>query len=216
VSPGLEGTGRVADDLWLLAHNDVTGKPYIQPRPLGLGLAGALLAELILDGALVVAGDQITLTARHRPPKDALARHVLGLMAGEREAHPAGEWLAYLGRTAPAGVASRLQDAGYLAPAGRWLPWRGGRLIPVERDSAFAPVLRARAALDASRPLSVHAGVLTGLAGACGLGFHLAQYAPAHGVRPAEQITAQLGPSFGDLIAQTRTAVDSALLANRV
>ena len=88
MSPGLEGTGRVADDLWLLAHNDVTGKPYIQPRPLGLGLAGALLAELILAGALVVAGDQIAVTARHRPPGDALARHVLGLVAGEREAHP--------------------------------------------------------------------------------------------------------------------------------
>ena len=127
-----------------------------------------------------------------------------------------GDWLAYLARTAPAGVASRLAAAGYLAPAGRWLPWRGGRWVPAERDSAFAPVLRARAALDASRPLTVHAGVLTGLAEACGLGFRLAEYAPAHGARPAEQVTAQLGPSLGDLIAQTRTAVDSALLANRV
>jgi hypothetical protein len=216
VSAGLEGTGRVADDLWLLAHNDVTGKPYIQPRPLGLGLAGALLAELVLAGALVVAGDHITVTGRPRPPADALAGHVLGLMAAEREAHSAGEWLAYVGRTAPSGVASRLRDAGYLAPARRLLPWRAGRWVPVERDSAFAPVLRTRAALDASRPLTVHAGVLTGLAEACGLGFHLAEYAPAHGVRPAEQVTAQLGRSLHDLISQTRTAVDSALLANRV
>jgi Golgi phosphoprotein 3 (GPP34) len=216
VSPGLEGTGRVADDLWLLAHNDVTGKPYIQPRPLGLGLAGALLAELVLAGALVVAGEQVTVPARPRAPRDALAGRVLGLVAGEREAHPAGEWLAYVGRTAPGEVARRLAAAGYLAPASTWLRWRGGRWVPVERDSAFAPVLRARAALDASRPLSVHEGVLTALAQACGLGFRLAEYAPVHGVRPAERITAQLGPSLHDLVAQTRTAVDSALLANRV
>jgi len=78
MSPGLEGTGRIGDDLYLLAHNDVTGKPYIQPRPLGLGLAGGLLAELVLAGALVVAGDQITVTARRRPPGDALASQVRG------------------------------------------------------------------------------------------------------------------------------------------
>jgi hypothetical protein len=36
--PGLEGTGRAGDDLWLLAHSEVTGKPFIQLRPLGLGL----------------------------------------------------------------------------------------------------------------------------------------------------------------------------------
>jgi hypothetical protein len=215
MSPGLEGTGWVADDLWLLAHSDVTGKPYIQPRPLGLGLAGGLLAELVVADALVVAGDQITVTARYRLPGEALARQVLGFLAGEREGHPVRDWLAYLARIAPAGVASRLTAAGYLVPAGRWVPWRGARWVPADRDSAFAPLLRARAALDASRPLGVHAGVLTGLGDACGLGFRLAEYAPVHGVRPVDQVTAQLGPSLGDLIAQTKTAVDSAVLAHR-
>jgi Golgi phosphoprotein 3 (GPP34) len=47
---GLSGTGLVADDLWLLAHGDRTGRPLLPPRPLGTGLAGALLAELMLDG----------------------------------------------------------------------------------------------------------------------------------------------------------------------
>jgi hypothetical protein len=214
--PGLEGTGRLADDLWLLAHDDVTGKPYIQPRPLGLGLAGGLLAELVLDGALVVAGDQITVTARHRPPGDALAGQVLGVLAGEWEQHPVRDWLAFVGRTAPAGVAARLAAAGYLARDRALLPWRPARWVPVDRDSAFSAVLRARAALDGSRPLTTHAGVLTGLAEACGLGFRLAEYAPAHHARPFGQVTACLDPSLGDLIAWTRTAVDSALLAHRV
>lgn len=47
---GLNGTGRVADDLYLMAHQDINGKPYVQPRALGLGLAGGLLAELTLGG----------------------------------------------------------------------------------------------------------------------------------------------------------------------
>src|SRR5207302_8432860 len=45
---GMSGTGLVADDLYLLAHDDRTGKPLLHPRPLGIGLAGGLLAELIL------------------------------------------------------------------------------------------------------------------------------------------------------------------------
>lgn len=33
---GLSGTGRLADDLYLLAHDDVTGRAFLQPRALGL------------------------------------------------------------------------------------------------------------------------------------------------------------------------------------
>jgi hypothetical protein len=58
--------------------------------------------------------------------------------------------------------------------------------------------------------------VLVGLADACGLGYRLAEYAPAGVARSMDQVTAQLGPSLRDLIAQTRAAVDSALLAHRV
>jgi hypothetical protein len=215
MGPGLEGTGRVADDLWLLAHSDLTGKPYIQPRPLGLGLAAGLLAELVVAGALAVVDEQIMVTARHPPPGDALAGQVLGLVAGEREGHPVRDWLAYVARTAPADVARRLEAAGYLARAGRVVPWRPARWVPADRDNAFAPLLRARAALDVARPLTVHGGALAGLAGACGLGFRLAEYAPAHGVRPLGQVTGSLDRSLGDLIAWTRTAVDSAVLAHR-
>jgi hypothetical protein len=213
--PGLEGTGRVADDVWLLAHDDVTGKPYIQPRPLGLGAAGGLLAELALAGAVSVRSETISVLPVRSPPPGALLLRVLRHLEAEREDHPAGEWLRYLARTAPTEVAKRLEADGYVARTGRWLPWRPDRWVPADRDGAFSPMLRVRAALDASRPLNEYAGVLTGLAEACGLGFRFAQYAPAH-ARSAEQVIAQLHPILGDLITQTRTAVDSAILAHRV
>jgi hypothetical protein len=216
MSPGLDGTGRVGDDLYLLAHNDVTGKPYIQARPLGLGLAGGLLAELVLAGALSVCDDEITVPDSCRPPADELARNVLGSVAREPEAHPVHDWLVYLARTAPAEVAHRLAAAGYLAPAGRWFAWRPDRWVPVDRDSAFAPLLRVRAVLDLARPLTAEGAVLAGLADACGLGYRLAEYAPAGDARSVDQVTAHLGPSLRDLTAQTRAAVDSALLAHRV
>ena len=50
----LAGTGRIADDLYLMAHDENTGRPLIGPRLLGTGLAAALLAELMLTGGLVL------------------------------------------------------------------------------------------------------------------------------------------------------------------
>jgi Golgi phosphoprotein 3 (GPP34) len=214
MSPGLGGTGRIGDDVWLLAHDDVTGRPCIQPRPLGLGLAGALLAEAALDGVVVLGPGPVMVGSYG--PREELAAKLARQVAGEREPHLVGEWLAYLARTAPADVAGRLEACGYLVRGGWWPPWRDGRWRPVDRDSAFSPVLRVRAVLDASRPLTAEGVVLAGLADACGLGFRLAEYTPARPVRPLHQAMAQLPPDLHDLITHTRTAVDSAVLAHRV
>lgn len=64
----LGGTGRVADDLYLLAHHGATGKPHLQPRAAGLGLAGGLLAELMLPDT--------TRVVRHSYPPLVGIRHV--------------------------------------------------------------------------------------------------------------------------------------------
>jgi hypothetical protein len=36
----LAGTGRAADDLYLIRHDDVAGKPQLHPRALGSGVIG--------------------------------------------------------------------------------------------------------------------------------------------------------------------------------
>jgi hypothetical protein len=216
MSPGLGGTGRVADDLWLLGHNDVTGRPHIQPRPLGLGLAAGLLAELSLAGAVSVRHDDITPERVRHALGDELLVRVLGALEREPQAHPVPDWLAYLARTAPADVARRLEASGYLARDRGLLPWRDGRFVPVDRDSAFAPVLRIRAVMDAAQPLTIQGVVLAGLADACGLGFRLAPYIPARPLRPLPHAIAQLPPDLHGLITCTKTAVDSAILAHRV
>jgi len=55
----------VADDLYLLAHDDRTGKALLPPRPLGTGLAGALLAELMLARLIGLRSDTAV-----KPPAD--------------------------------------------------------------------------------------------------------------------------------------------------
>jgi len=213
VSAGLAGTGLVADDLYLMAHHEVTGKPFVQPRPLGIGLAAALVSELMLAGSVAVTAAGAAVW-RSTLPGGELACQVQRVLAGERQPFPVREWLLFVARTADRDVARRLEQSGYLTWAGGRVPWRPQRLVPVDADWAFAPLVRVRSALDPARPLPTNGALLAGLAVACGLGFRVDQYAPPLR-RHLNDINRQLGPSLCELIAQTRAAVDGALLSHR-
>jgi Golgi phosphoprotein 3 (GPP34) len=209
---GLSGTGRVGDDLYLMAHHDMTGKPLLETRGLGLGLAGGLLAELMLGHSAGLRPDGTVAVGRNRPA-DALAQRVHGLIAAEQPL-AVRDWLGFLALTAPDDVARRLGQAGYLAQARRRLPWRRPRWVPVDPDWAYTPLLRAGRALAAAQPFSARDTVLAGLAAACGLQFRIDQYlAPAQNVAEA---TRQLPPGLRELIAQTQAAADSSVLSRRM
>ena len=211
----LGGTGRLADDLYLMAHHEITGKPHLQPRAAGLGLAGALLTELMLLGTICIRPDGV-MVADGAPPGDGLARSVLGLVLGEHERHAAQRWLLFLARTAAADVAARLEQSGYLTRTAARRPWRAERWVPVDADSAFAPLVRVKSVLSPSQPVTVQSAALAGLAAACGLGHQLSLYLPPDARRRLDEAVGQLDPGLRDLIAQTRAAVDSALLSHRV
>jgi Golgi phosphoprotein 3 (GPP34) len=213
MNAGLSGTGRVADDLYLMAHHEVTGKPFVQPRALGTGLAGALLAELMLGTSISLRPDGAVLPGRTWPG-DELAHHVRDLIAAEREPHLVRDWLLFLARTAANDVAGRLERSGYVRRAGGRVRWRAGRWVPVDPDWAFSPLVRVRSALDPARPLPAHGAVLAGLAAACGLSFRLAQHVPPP-ARHLDEALAQLNPHLQELIAQTQAVVGSAVLSHR-
>jgi len=211
--PGLGGTGRVADELYLIAHHELTGRPHLAPRAVGLGLAGALLAELLLAGAITVAAGAVVADAPGQAD-DQLTAAVAAQIAAE-QTHPVADWLAFVARTAAGAVAVRLARAGYLAPPPR-RSWRAARWVPVDPDCAFAPVARLNAALDLSRPGDGQVVALGGLAAACGLGPRLFLYLPPGARARIDALVRLLGPGLGEVIAQTQTAVDAALLAHRI
>ncbi len=212
--PGLSGTGRLADDLYLLAHHEQTGAPHLQPRPLGVGLAGGLLAELMLSGSIRLWRSKV-MPAGGTPADDEVARSVLGLVASEREHLAVRDWLLFLARTAPTDVARRLAADGYLARIGGRRPWRGGRWVPVDADSAFAPLVRVKSALRTTGPLSAQNAALGGLATACGLGHQLSPWLPPHAERRLQEAVRDLHPWLRELIAQTQATVDAAVLSHR-
>jgi hypothetical protein len=213
--PALTGTGRIADDLYLLAHHDVTGRPFLQPRALGAGLAGALLAELVLAGTIRVLDDQIHVAGPL--PADGLADHIAQQLLGEHQWHPARDWLAFLTSTAEQDVAVRLARAGYLTQVSSRRPWRPARWVPADSDAAFAPLIRIRIVLDPARTATVPDVALAGLAAACGLGSRIVQYGRSGARHRLDEAVRYLQPpDLRELIACTQSAVDSAVLSHRM
>jgi len=213
-APGLSGTGLVADDLYLLGHDDRSGKPLLQPRALGTGLAGALLAELMLAGWIGLRPDSAVVFVPG-VTQDTVMRHaLLKQVADEPGPAPVRAWLRFLARSAAQDVALGLEEAGYLEHVRGRVPRSQGQWVPVNPDWALAPMLRVRSALDPARPLTAHSAALAGLAAASGLSFRLDQYQTRAG-RSVQDAVARLGPGLRELIAQTQTAVDSAVLSHR-
>lgn len=209
----LPGTGLLADDLYLLAHDDKSGRPCLQARALGVGLGGALLGELLLDGMIRIRDGRLIMISPI-DPHGQLARRLLRELIEERERLPIRDWLAFLAPRAARPVAERLARAGYLAPASSRRPWKAGRWVPVDPDSAFLPVLRVRAVLEA-RPVRESDVLLAGLAAAIGLSARLLPYGPPDARRHLDDAVVGLREPLRDLLAQTQAAVDGALLSLR-
>lgn len=197
-----------------MSHHEMTGKPLLQPRALGLGLAAGVLAELMLPGVIGIGPQGLTLTGR-AAAADTVQLQVLEMIHGEGERHPVRDWLQFLARSIAPDVAGRLEAAGYLTRTkGRGL-WKSVRWVPVDQNCAFAPILRIRSALNPLRQPSDYGATLTGLAAACGLGYRITQYAGYSDARSISETANYLKPTVRDLIAETQAAVDSALLAHR-
>ncbi len=216
VNRGLSGTGRVGDDLYLVAHDDRSGKPQLPKRQLGLGLAAGLLAELMLGGSICLQQAHVAVAAGARRPghEEPLAGRVRGLIAAEPDLYPVRDWLRLLAQTATRDIADRLTEAGYLTRTRSLVPWRPARYVPADPDWAFAALSRVRAALDPARPFSAREVTLAGLVVACGLSHRLDHDLSPAGASP-EQAVALLPPDLRELIMQTRAAVDHIVLAHR-
>jgi hypothetical protein len=212
VETRLSGTGLLADDLWLLAHNEITGRPHLHARQLGLGLAGGLLAELMTGShpAVGLWHDGVVLISPEVSSRAVAAHPLLRQMAAEQQLLPVRDWLQFLARTAASDVGVRLEQAGYVIRSRRRLPGLPARLVPADRDWAHAPMTRITSALR--RPSGPYGVVLAGLAVACGLGYRLELYLPG-AETAAETAAAGLPENLRQLLAQTRTAVSAAVLS---
>lgn len=107
------GRGRLGDDLFLIAHDDYTGKAAASPKTLDPALAGALLGELALDGRIAVANGQVYI-ADGRAWQEPVADRTLSEIIHRGDGHSVRTWVRFLAPRIPQQIGERLVDAGVL------------------------------------------------------------------------------------------------------
>jgi hypothetical protein len=210
-----EGTRRLADEFFLVAHDDVTGKPRVHPLVIGCGLAGALLGEQILLGRADIRSGFLVVSDPH-PLADPLAQAVLGRLMGYPEPQRVPFWLSLLADAAEDEVARRLAADGIVTRGRSGVLGRKERWLPVDMSTAAWPAARLRMLLSRSEPLAAADVVLAGLAVACGLGSRLLWDTSPETRQYMDYLRFTLAEPLRQLISHTETAVGNAVLSRRV
>ncbi|MFD0884946.1 GPP34 family phosphoprotein [Streptosporangium algeriense] len=202
---------RLANDLFFVMHDNATGRMRVHARLAGLGLAAAILGELMLAGRTTVglaAGQIRVVVLDTAPPEDALTRTALNHIIAE-PSHRFHTWLQFLARTALADVAARMTADGLLRPPGRRL---SRRQAPVDVNVAAWPGGRVNLAIERRKPLNVQDSVLLGLLVATG-GSRLVLWEQNPGY--LSDSIAALPAQLQELIAQTEAAVGDSIISRR-
>lgn len=206
---------RLADEFFLLALDDRSGRPMLSPRVLGLGLAGGLLAELILDRKILVHEDRIVVSDR-QPPADPLSQRILGHLAGEVTEYDVRTWLVYLARDAREQVAGRLRRAGHVRQEQVRRLWRTEVVYPpTDLNAAALPRARLVHSLSRRLPMPWTEVTLAGLAVATGLDSHLLYTADEVAGEYLRHLIEHLPSSVHALVWHVHAAVGDAVITGR-
>lgn len=205
----------LADDFFRLAHDDTTGKPLLHPRAVGIGLASALLGELVCGRRIGIHAGRVYLHD-HTPPEDALAHATFAQLSAQRQYDGVRTWLGFLSRTASEDVAARLWRAGHLRPVtSRWPLRHAVTYVPTDTLVAVRPAIRLTGRLTRRERLDLVDAFLACLCAATGLDRRLLRDAPP----PVREHTAGLvhgAPApLRELLTHTVAAVGDAVLAYR-
>lgn len=185
----------------------------LHPRLTGLGLAGAILGELMLaeritlDSSAGQARIAVINAARVADPVgQAALNHILA-----EPSHTLQVWLQFLARTAHADVAARMTEAGLLnPPSGRLLTRR--QQAPVDPNTALWPAGRLNLAIQRGQWLDTRDALLLGLIVVTTVA-RIVLWEP--GAKHVSASIAALPPPFSELIAHTKAAIGDAVLSRR-
>jgi len=156
----------LADGLYLLAH-DERGRSRVPDQVVDLGLAAALLGELMLQNRVTVQRARVAIMDTTHP-QDALACTVLGHMVARRQVRDLRVWLALLAGWSFQAIGERLERQDLVVRTRkRW--GRPMRFLPLDVDTVVVPADVLARRLYHQHPLTTAHALLLGLARTVGL-----------------------------------------------
>lgn len=193
---------RLADEFFLINHDQLTGKPVLCRDLLGSGLVTALLAELIMEGRLAVNDGRVTLLdpSSH---DDQAADFIVTHAATQPRTYPVRTWTEMLDETAYELIARRLLRRGIVRRVRpRRLLGRRRDLFPAARREAVEPVLRLHAVVRNPAGVDPHPALSVVLIATAGAEHVLGMGLDRDRIRKAvAELATGLSPDFTELIA---------------
>ena len=205
----------LADDFFFAAHDDVSGKIRLTDRAVGLGLAAALLGELILFRKVTIQAGEVGVVDR-RPVRDALVNGVLEEVIREPDTRPVRDWLRYFGRSAYELVGQRMVREGLVRVSETRRFRRSPGYRPVDLNSAAWPIVRVAQKLARQEPIVLPDIVLAGLISATGLERYLRTEAVTDINEYKQHLIGGLPRPLRVLVAETEAAIGDAVLHHRM
>ncbi|HEX2360793.1 MAG TPA: GPP34 family phosphoprotein [Jiangellaceae bacterium] len=204
----------LADEFFFVAHDVQTGKLRLQNRAAGLGLAGALLGELVLNGNIDVANGTLTVIDGQPLPEDDLGYRVLRQLNADRQNRSLRTWLAYFSQGAVERVGVRLTRAGHVQATKTRRPWGTVvRYMPSDLNMAVWPADRLNLLVSRGDPLDFPDAMLAGLVAVTGMTKQVWWDGDAVTLRNIAAAVASLPISLREILAHTEAAVGDATLS---
>lgn len=215
----------LADNVWLIGHDEDTGKPHIAERAMGMTLAGCLLGELVLHNAVAVSRRGDIVVTRTEPPSEALAAQIFDEIATE-QGRPRGDrvtavrdWLTYLGESANRSVIGRLMGNG-LVERVETRQLLGLRRTVTHRvtdvNLGVRPAVHISSRLINRHPLRVDEVAFAGFALVAGLEKRLLLEVTDQQKAYVRRLMETLPESLRSLLAETESAIGDAVLSHRI
>ena len=180
-----------------------------------MGLAGALLADLVDTGEVTIQQGRVASRRRKDAPLDPLVARLAAPLRGETTAHPVRDWLRFLAEGADRQVADHLQRLGWITPVPSRLGLRPARvhLVRGEHHRADVQLARISARLPDRDRLPTEDVVIAGLLRATGLASSIvADLDRAAATEHLDRLLDALDPPRRACVAATAAAVGEATL----
>lgn len=93
---GLTSEFELTDELVLCCLDQISWRPKVRPRIIGLGLAACVIGQLVAFGKVDLVDRRLHLSLRANPPTTVLMLEVWEAIKGEHDPQPVKTWLRYL------------------------------------------------------------------------------------------------------------------------
>lgn len=215
----------LADNLWIIGHDEYTGKARISDHAIGLGLAGSLLGELILHGNVALSTRRELVVLKHESPPDEVGHTLLSQIIAETQrprdvqVTQVRDWLSYLSEFAAAWTVQRLTSSGVLRTVHiRGLLGRSKATHPALNDVNDAAVLSANIStrLADRSPLRTADVAFAAFTLVTGLERRVLVDLNENHRSYLRRLLAGLPGSLRSLIAETEAAIGDAVLSHRI